>query len=331
MPDFNLSALSHFSNAALANDNTIAQVNPENHLQIAGNNDYKGVLGAIFRSDAEKANNNAARTELLRSLGQAFGLNGMTEADGKVRFSKDFTTRLQQLLGPELKLKDFGINADGFVTSGKPLTKRRISAIINKATVVGTPSEFSLDSYIAKASALETSLKSQGLLKSQAGQNLSRTLQAAVVLLIFMDRQDPATHEPRKLLKFNALYDPNEKSHKFDLTLPANARQSMFKPLTSYQDLDKILKDFGLGLDCGLSDAFELMAENVDQFGEVAIEGFNNGLKETLQNFVKTTCDAWSQGQLNGTPANGLVQAFSGSQNMTAFAESLTNQAVEAD
>lgn len=40
--------------------------------------------------------------------------------------------KLEKLLGKELKRGDFGIGSDGTVTSGKPLTARRIRAIINK-------------------------------------------------------------------------------------------------------------------------------------------------------------------------------------------------------
>lgn len=43
--------------------------------------------------------------------------------------------RLEQLLGKELKRSDFGIGADGTVSSGKPLTARRIKAILNKVNL----------------------------------------------------------------------------------------------------------------------------------------------------------------------------------------------------
>ena len=50
------------------------------------------------------------RTELLKSLGQAFGLKGMTEENGKVKFSQEFMNKLESLLGPNVfKKSDFGV------------------------------------------------------------------------------------------------------------------------------------------------------------------------------------------------------------------------------
>ena len=75
-----------------------------------------------------------SRTELLCSLGNAFGLNGMGQnKDGVTTFSKSFMDKLQKLLGDEFKRNDFGISDDGTVTSGKPLTQRRVSAIVKQA------------------------------------------------------------------------------------------------------------------------------------------------------------------------------------------------------
>ena len=77
-----------FSEAKLSGADTIANLGKEGDLKVKGS--YHGKLGAIFRSAATKAGNNAVRTKLLKSLGQAFGLEGMSEKNGKVSFSKDF-------------------------------------------------------------------------------------------------------------------------------------------------------------------------------------------------------------------------------------------------
>ena len=56
--------------------------------------------------------------------------------DGRLRFTAEFMDRLGQLLGKSLKRGDFGIDADGYVASGCPLTARRIKFIIAKTEAV---------------------------------------------------------------------------------------------------------------------------------------------------------------------------------------------------
>lgn len=149
--NFNPAALDAFRNAQLAGENAIANLQHGSDgtggIRQAGS--YKGAFAAMFRSSAERAENNAVRTELLRSLGQAFGLDGMSEKDGKVTFSQKFMDKLEQILGKEFKRDDFGINADGTVSSGKPLTRRRITAILDRAKIAGK-TEFDLGLYETK-------------------------------------------------------------------------------------------------------------------------------------------------------------------------------------
>ncbi len=131
---FNLSALDPFRNANLAGETAIANVGKDGAVSQKGN--YHGALGAIFRSSSTQAANNAARTELLRTLGDAFDLDGVgRNAKGVTTFSKDFMDKLAKLLGPAFKCDDFGVGADGTVSSGKPLTQRRISAIVTRALI----------------------------------------------------------------------------------------------------------------------------------------------------------------------------------------------------
>ena len=131
---FNITALDGFRKANLQGEKAIANVGENN--TIIQKNSYHGGIGRIFRKSATEAANNAARTELLKSLGNAFGLEGMSEnKNGVTTFSKGFMTRLEQLLGKDFKRGDFEIGPDGTVSSGKPLTQRRIAAIINRAEI----------------------------------------------------------------------------------------------------------------------------------------------------------------------------------------------------
>ena len=132
--DINFAALGAFRNVNFGNADAIANLKQGDGVEQNGK--LGSFLGKMFRSSATKANNNAVRTELLKSLGQAFGLSGMSEAGGKTTFSADFMAKLEGILGRDvLKTADFKLNRDGSVTSGKPLTQRRIQAIVNKAVV----------------------------------------------------------------------------------------------------------------------------------------------------------------------------------------------------
>ena len=135
--NFKISELSAFRNAKLGTSNdAIANVS-DNGDRIVQKNTYYGKVGWIFRRSGAKAANNAVRTELLCALGRAFDLEGVgNNSAGKTTFSRKFMDRLSELLGPEFKRDDFGIGDDGVVDSGRPLTQRRIKAILNRATLV---------------------------------------------------------------------------------------------------------------------------------------------------------------------------------------------------
>ena len=144
---FDITALNAFRNVNLGGDKAIANLGEGE--KVVKKNNYYGPLGKIFRGGATKAANNAVRTELLRSLGNAFGLSGMSETGGKTVFSGAFMDKLERLLGPAFKRDDFGVGADGTVKSGKPLTQRRITAIVKQAKIV-SQGAFDYDVYTTK-------------------------------------------------------------------------------------------------------------------------------------------------------------------------------------
>ena len=134
---FNPDALSMFSNVNFGQDDAIANLNGGKDGLVQNGTRGLGVF-AKMRFKSTKANNNAVRTELLKALGQAFGIDGVTTVKGgKTKFSDGFMRRLEEILGPEaFKRGDFGIK-NGVVDSGKPLTQRRITAIVNAARAKG--------------------------------------------------------------------------------------------------------------------------------------------------------------------------------------------------
>ena len=127
----NLSALDMFRTANNWTADSIANLDG-GAIKKAG--EYKGFLGSLGRTKIEKAANNEMRTELLKALGTAFGVNGMSEKDGKVRFTRNFLAKLEKILGADFKRDDFKLDVEGYVASGRPLTARRIKAILSKAS-----------------------------------------------------------------------------------------------------------------------------------------------------------------------------------------------------
>jgi len=133
--EFNSAALDTFRTANFEDANTIAHLDGKG-IKFGGT--WALSFKILGRTTAERQANNAIRTELLKSLGKAFHLTGYsTHDDGTVTFSKAFMDRLAHLLGPDFKREDFGVpTAGGEVRSGKPLTQRRITAILTRAEEV---------------------------------------------------------------------------------------------------------------------------------------------------------------------------------------------------
>ena len=147
---FNANALDLFSKASFGNENAIVRMGSDNTLK----SDSTFSSGNIFRwmrGSAARQQNNEIRTQLLRSLGESFGLSGMkTASNGEITFSKDFMDKLEQLLGPAFKREDFGVPAGGgAVSSGKPLTQRRLQAICASARIYDV-SDFNMSEYKQK-------------------------------------------------------------------------------------------------------------------------------------------------------------------------------------
>ena len=151
---FDAKPMEFFGSADFKNDNAIVQLGGDRQLK----SDSTFSSANIFRwmrGPETRQQNNEIRTQLLKSLGESFGLSGMgTGANGEITFSKDFMDKLEKLIGPAFKRDDFGVPAEGgAVSSGKPLTARRLNAIRASAGVYDV-SDFSLDAYKQKVGAI---------------------------------------------------------------------------------------------------------------------------------------------------------------------------------
>ena len=132
MANINLAALDMFRTANRWTADSIANLDG-NAIKKVG--EYGGPLSALGRSDIEKSANNEMRTELLKALGNAFNMQVMTGNDGKARFTKEFLRNLERKIGADFKRTDFSLDSERYVNSGRPLTARRIKAILNKVVL----------------------------------------------------------------------------------------------------------------------------------------------------------------------------------------------------
>lgn len=134
-------ALKQYIDLNLGNPNAILKKGANNTIE--QNGVYKGALSALKRTEAEQLDNNLARQQLLRALADAFeygAAHGRGE-NGRLRFTDTFLEHVEERLGKSIfKLEDFGIDKKGYITSGKPLTQRRVKAIMDKMTEIANKS-----------------------------------------------------------------------------------------------------------------------------------------------------------------------------------------------
>lgn len=198
----NTNALKAFDQLQFQNNKTI--VGLKNGV-LGENGIYKGPLSALRRSDAEKAENNAVRTQLLESLGKVFGMELETGANDKVYFSESFMETLEKHLGSDFKRSDFGLNDKGEVTSGKPLTMRRIEAIVSKVKTYAhnvKNSIYPLSQYEAKLDQMKVQLNKTNL-DNAALVASSPTLKMAQACMQVLEKASFGT----PLISYNYLND----------------------------------------------------------------------------------------------------------------------------
>lgn len=128
--NINFSALNEFRNLEIQNNKAIlANVGGDRYSSVST---YKGPLSAMVRTEGERLVNNNMRENLMDALADAFGMkNEVSTVDGKKQYSTTLIDTLEKHLGKDFKREDFGFKG-GTVTSGRPLTMRRVTAILNK-------------------------------------------------------------------------------------------------------------------------------------------------------------------------------------------------------
>ena len=161
---FDSKALDVFRSAQFGNANAIANINKANGGSLVQKGKLGGSIAKMFRSTATEARNNEIRTELLKALARTFCLeDDIIDEFGGTCFTPAFMDKLSKLLGPAFKREDFGIDRrSGKVASGKPLTARRIAAIVKQADA-HLGGEFDADLYAMKLEEIKKDIGVEGL------------------------------------------------------------------------------------------------------------------------------------------------------------------------
>ena len=135
--NINVDKLGAFKAVNLGNGNAI--VNMDGNQAIRQNGTFKSYnIFRSFRSAATQAENNTARAQFLKSLAAATGLSQYVHEDnGHITFETHLVDLLEHQLGHDIfKGGDYTLNRDGEITSGKPLTQRRINAVSSKLSAL---------------------------------------------------------------------------------------------------------------------------------------------------------------------------------------------------
>ena len=292
---FKISELSAFSNARLGtSDNAIANVNDGG--KIVRKNTYYTWVGKIFRLSGAKNANNAVRTDLLRALGSAFGIEGVgNNVEGKTTFSRKFMDRLSELLGPAFKRDDFGIAPDGTVKSERPLTQRRIKAILSRAKLVGKSDCKDYDCDAVQFKYDYVSKKTQSL---PEGDRVRTRFDLVGKIMDFVKTELPT------LITDNYMFDRNKKVselnpagylHKIDKN-----GEEYLEPLLKIDDVSNYLQDH-LGISLHINDNILNGKRNV------SIDGLEDPWRQildyvgkVLKTFVSESLDLYIEAEMKG-------------------------------
>lgn len=253
--DIDLNNLGIFAKIAPAAGTSGTEVvNLTKNDQISSGGAYKAgdLLGRWFRDAPSRQDNNIARTKLLQALGNTLNIGGMvTGENGKVTFSLDFMKVLEAKLGSKvLETGDFKVK-DGEVTSGRPLTERRVRAIVDRVrelaaadneAVVGSGERMSIADLQAE--------QAEQLLRQthHAGHNLG-IFSDAVCALLGMPMGDIALEEFQQFrlavgVAFHSCQADSADAAKFDAALEClNALRSPGRDPITVQSLEQKAKE----------------------------------------------------------------------------------------
>ena len=300
---FNISALDTFRNVNLGGENAIANLGQGD--KVVKKNDYHGAIGAMFRGKETKAANNAVRAELLRSLGNAFGFEGVgRNAKGVTTFSEAFIDKLAKLLGPAFKREDFGIGKDGTVTSGKPLTQRRITAILKQVSLVGR-GDYDHATYKARLDYVTGKLAAMKVPDTQiyAKEAAIRHFEKVAKLMDFAKNDLPDLisdnfyYDPKSADDDNASEDVRSK-YVLNSRLGGNLTE---KPLTSIGMVTTYLSDY-VGELFHIQENILAGEKNIARFADLTDpkKQITDYLTRTIQAFVSTSLDAFIDAEKAG-------------------------------
>ena len=283
--NFDLNALQTFLNVNLGDNDAIANLGKDNAIRQKGS--YYGPLGALFRKGTTQTANNEVRAALLRSLGNAFNLSGMSEKDGKVYFSKGFMDKLEKLIGPDFKRGDFGVGDDGTVSSGKPLTQRRIDAIVSKALTAG--GELDVRGYEKKLAAIQKEVRGMGQKAVEFYEDVGRALNFYKNEIDRVIAKTPG-YDPKEAY----LFDDDEVESSPFMTFDYEKKRNV--PLRSGSQVrdhlaSATIANNPLKMYIHLENAFPTL--NTEIKGPEDFEKLQNYMKRTVRNFIQLSIDCF--------------------------------------
>lgn len=302
--EFNASALDTFKNISLADDNAIANINDNGEI-VQNGTFSKSNIFRWMRSGTTQASNNNIRTQLLQSLGKTFGLeSGITTGqNGTVTFSGEFMNKLEKLLGSSFKREDFGISeAGGAVSSGKPLTSRRINEIVTSAMTYNN-SSFSVEAYKNKLSGIMKDYKLPSTLgmSDEQYKSLTSNNPAANIFgdiekcLDFLDKgkfDQMLRMSPEYELALELNDDIPEDMNKFDV-YDDNAGKFIHLKNNMKKFEDKLWKILG-------GELIHTERAKFDRETSTDLKPLKNYIETTIKSFVKNTVDAYYESKING-------------------------------
>lgn len=130
----NLGIFAHIATSKGGSGRDTLQLTGDGTRMCVGGRYYAiNLFGRLFRRESNRIANNGIRTKLLENLARTFGYEGVMREGDRCRFTEGLMERLEQRLGKGVfERDDFGIDENGYVASGSPLTERRITAIVNR-------------------------------------------------------------------------------------------------------------------------------------------------------------------------------------------------------
>jgi hypothetical protein len=209
--------------------------------------------------------------------------------------------KLETLLGPKVfKKSDFGVKgASGEVTGGHPLTSRRISAILNKAAIIGK-GDFTTADYKTKLDFIKTDIEK--IPDENARSKVKAQFETVGKMLNFLENK--LTDDCIGLNWNWEIADPSKRVEEEIPKWALTFRETMPIPLATKQPInDELAKPENGGLFVHL--------ENLPRLEDITDpKQIINYIRNEMQQYIKTSCDIWIDTANNPALRNQFINTM---------------------